>query len=97
MSVCVVNGLAGLCAGVENDAVPAAVDARRLGDLVCLIRHLGQQRRVGRGQCGEVAVVSLRDNKDMRGRLRVDIAESKRPGTFAHENGGDIARDDLAE
>lgn len=39
----------------------------------------------------------LRDNQNMGGRLRVDVAKGKRTGTLSNPNGGDITRDDLAE
>jgi hypothetical protein len=42
-------------------------------------------------------VVLLGDDKDVRGGLRVEIAESDRPATFGHQLGRDVTRHDLAE
>ena len=84
-------------AGVEDDPVAAVPEPLGLRHPVGLERHLGQQPGVEAGQRRQVRVVILGDDQDMRGSLRVDIAERDRSVTLSHSFRWDITRDDLAE
>jgi hypothetical protein len=77
----VVDGLAGMTAGVEDHSVPAAGDAIRGGDLVRLGRYLGEQTAVG-GDGGEIRVVLTRDYQNMGRRLRIYVAECESTRAF---------------
>lgn len=77
MGVDVRDRLPRLRAGVEDDAVATAVYPLRLGHLVRLLRDLGQQPYISLGQRRQVWMMILGDDKDMCGRLRVDVAKRK--------------------
>ena len=97
MSVYVEDCLSRFRPGVEDNPVAAVPEPLGLRHPVSLERHLGQQPGVGAGQSGQVRVVILGDDQDMRGSLRVDIAKRDRAVTLSHSFRWDITRDDLAE
>src|SRR5260370_35981158 len=86
-----------LSPGVEDDTVAVGRDALGVRYLLSLERHLGQQPSVGAGERGQVRIVLLGDDQDVRRRLRVDITKCECSATFCHPLGWDVARDDLAE
>jgi len=91
------NRLPRLGPGVEDDTVAAGGDPFGLRYLLCLERQLGQQAGIGAGERGQVRIVILGDDQDMRGRLGIDITKCEGTATFSHPLGRDVTRDDLAE
>jgi len=84
--------------GIEDDTVAAAGgDPLGLSYLLYLERQLGQQAGIGARERGQVRVVILGDDQDMRGRLGIDVTKCEGTATFSHPLGRDVARDDLAE
>jgi hypothetical protein len=89
------DGLSRLRAGVEDQPeVGVAVvgrHGRRLG------RHLRQRLGVGRGEVRDGSVVSARHHQDVRGRLRVDVAEGDHPVGLPHQRRRHLTGHDAAE
>ena len=83
--------------GVEDHTVAAGGDPLGLCYLLDLERQLGQQASVGAGERGQVSIVILGDDQDMRGRLGIDVTKCEGTATFSHTFGRDVTRDDLAE
>lgn len=78
------HGLSRLWSRIEDNAVTGPVDPVRFGHCVSLGNDLSEQAIIGTGQRGQVAVVVLRDDQHMRGRLRVDVAEGEGAGGLGH-------------
>jgi hypothetical protein len=83
--------------GIEDNAVPRAVDAGRRGDLVRLRRDLLEQAAAGPGERGQIRVVLFRYDKHVGRRLRADVAERYRTGTLQHARRRRLTRRDTAE
>ncbi len=79
MRVHVRHRLAGVGPRVKDNPVATAGDSLRLGDLPHLGQHLGQQRRIGGRQSGQVRIVISGDHQDVRRSLRADVTKRKRP------------------
>jgi hypothetical protein len=88
------DGLAGLPAGVGDEAVVADAPVARDGGGAD--QDLSEERRVVRGVV-HVDEMLLRDQEDVRRRLRVDVLERQDPLVLVHLFRRDLARRDLAE
>jgi len=97
MSVYVEDRLSRLRPGVEDDPVAAVPKPLGLCHTVSLERHLGQQPAVGAGQSGQVRVVILGYDQDVRGSLGVDVTKRECTVALSHSLRRDVTRDDLAE
>jgi hypothetical protein len=92
----VLDGLAGVTAGVEDHSVPTFGDAFRYRYFVRLRRNLGKHTIVG-GDFGQVAVVIPRNHQNMSRRLGIYVAECERARAFKHKSSRHLARRDSAE
>jgi hypothetical protein len=91
------DGLTALPPGVEHDPVAAAVDALGDRDLMRLADKLVEQAATRVRQCRHVRVMIPRDDQDVGGRLRVDVAEGDGPLSVKHDRGRDVAGRDRAK
>lgn len=91
------DGLPGPGTGVEDDPVAVAVDLLLGGDPAGLAQHVGGDAGLGGREGGGVGVVDLRDDQDVRRRLRVDVPEGEGRLGLADHGRRDAPRDDLAE
>jgi hypothetical protein len=73
------DGLAGVGAGVENDPVTALSDTLGHRNLMGMRRNGGQQALLSRSEFSQIGVMRPRDDKHVNRRLRIDIAESDSP------------------
>lgn len=73
------DGLAGVGAGVEDNPVTALGDALGDRNLMGVRRDGGQQALLGRSQFGQIGVMRPWDYKHVNRSLRIDIAEGDRP------------------
>ena len=92
-----VNSLAGLATGIEDNAVTGIRDALGNGYLMCLGRDLGEQAVSSRREPDQVRIVSLGNHEHMNRRLRVDVAKCKRALAFEHSCRRQLAGRDSAE
>lgn len=97
MSVHVPDRLAGLHAGVEDDAVPGIGDALGFRDPLRLGGQLVHQAISGLGDRAQIPVVVLGDHEHVARRLRVDVAESERARTLEHSRRWYLTRHNLTE
>lgn len=82
------DGLAGLWACVEDDAVAAVRDALADSHLMCVLDKVSQQVVASGGQLGQlgqVGVVVARDHQDVDGSLRINVTESDRSGIARYD------------
>jgi hypothetical protein len=89
--------LPAVAAGVEDNAVPAGVDALGDGDLMGRRDELAEQSVARAGQRCHVREVLPRDHQDVRRRLRADVTEGDDPLPVKHNRGGDLSGSDPAE
>jgi hypothetical protein len=80
----VADGLPAVAAGIEDDPVARLGDALGGRYLVRVPHQIRQQPGVRGGQVGQIGVVIARDDQHMNRRLRINVAESDRPGIFGH-------------
>jgi RNA polymerase sigma-70 factor (sigma-E family) len=73
------DGLAGVGAGVEDDPVTALSDTLGYRNLMGMRRNGGQQALLSRSEFSQIGVMRPRDDKHVNRRLRIDIAESDSP------------------
>lgn len=91
------NGLSGSRTRIEHDPVSGLRDALGLGDRTGLPDEGGRQLGIGGGQFRGGAMVLPRHHQYVRRRLRVDVTEGDGLRGLADDDGGDVARDNLAE
>jgi hypothetical protein len=93
----VVDGLAPVVAGVEDDAVSGIGDP--LGDRysVRLVRDLFQEAVAGGRDRRHIGIMFFRYNQNVRRCLRIDIAKRDSPRAFPHRFRRDVTGHDPAE
>jgi len=74
--------LAGVTAGIKDNAIPGLGDALRYGHFVRLPGNLGQQPVRGGSEAGQVRIVRFRDDEHVNRGLRIDVTKCKRALSF---------------
>jgi hypothetical protein len=97
MRVRVIDGLPGMSARIEDNAVTSLRNALRQGHFVGLSRYLGQQPLVRGGEACQVRIMRLGNHQDVRGRLRIDVTKCERALCFEHSRGRHLPGRDFAE
>jgi len=92
----VVDGLAAIVAGVDDQAV-AVGEGVGAGEIGGDGGEMAEEGSVVRGGVGERGEVLLGDDEDVSGGLRVDVGEGEGEVVLVEAGGGDGAGDDLAE
>ncbi len=92
----VVDGLAAVVAGVDDQAVPVG-EAVCAGEVGGYGGEVAEERGVFLGDVGERGEVLLGDDKEVGGGLGVDVGKGDGLVVFMEALGGDGAGDDLAE
>jgi hypothetical protein len=92
----VVDGLAAVGAGVEDEAV-AVVEAVGAGELAGGKQEMAEEFVVRCSSAREGSDVLFGDKEDVRWGLRMDVREGEDGVVFVETLGGDDAGDDLAE
>lgn len=88
--------LPGIRAVVEHDAIPGPANALGGRGPVREPGHFLEQA-AGLGDRRQVDVMFPRHDQEMRGRLRIDIAEHETPCVFLHDFGRNLTGSDRAE
>ena len=96
MDVEVVDGLAAVGAGVDDEAV-AVGEVLGAGDFADGVEEMAEERFVILRRMGMRGEVVLGDDEDVGGSLRVEVREGESLLVFVDAGGGDFSRDDLAE
>src|SRR6266540_4310123 len=91
------HALAGVRPDVRDQPPSRAIDALSLRQVRRGLDELGQQRTVLVGDGRRRLDVILRDQEDVCGRLRADVAERHHPVGLVDHVGRDLAPGDLAE
>ncbi len=89
--------LPGFRAGVKHDSVAAVGDALSDGYVPGVGHKVGQQASVGRGELGQVRVMSARNHQHVNRSLRVDIPKGNGAGISRHDRRRYPAGRDAAE
>ena len=92
-----VDGLPGIAARIEDNAITGVGDALGQRDLVRLSRHLSQNAVSGGRKAGQVRIVRPGNYQNMNRRLRIDVAKSDRVLAFEHALSRDLPGRDPAE
>ena len=91
------NGLLGVRAGVEDEPVPAELDALGDRDLAGRADELVKQPGTRGGEGRHVGKMIPRHHQDVRWRLGADVAEGDGTFAFQHYRGRDLSGHDPAE
>ena len=97
MRVRVVDGLPGMAARIEDNAIAGAGDALGERDLVRLGGHLGEEAVSGGREARQVSIVRLRNYENVNRRLRIDVAKCERPLAFDDSRRRDLTGRDFAK
>src|ERR1022692_763773 len=93
----VIDGLAGVTACIEDNAVTGLRNALGLGYLVRLSCYLGHQPVLRVGEACQVRIVRLGNHQDVNRRLRIDVTKCERALGFEHPRCRDLPGRDPAE
>ena len=96
MDVEVVDGLAAVGAGVDDEAV-AVGEILPAGDFCGGLEEVAEHGGVVMGGVGEGGEVVFGDDEDVRGGLGVDVREGEGAVVFVEAGGGDFSGGDFAE
>ena len=91
------DGLAGVTARIEDNAIPGLRNALGQSYLMCLGHDLGQQPVAGCSQPHQVRIVRFRDDQHVNWSLRIDVTKCKHAVSFEHPRGRDLTGRDFAE
>src|SRR5437667_5722023 len=97
VQVDVIDALPRVFVHVEDGAPARAIDLLRTRELLRQGEHLPHERFVAVGKVVERGDVLPRDDEDMRGSLRIDVAEGDEVFRLGHDRRLRLARGDIAE
>ena len=97
MRVRVFDGLPGVTADIEDNAITGLRNALGQRYLVSLSRYLGHQPVIRGCKTCQVRVVRFGNHQDVDGRLRIDVTKCERALCFEHARCRDLPGRDFAE
>ena len=91
------DAFAGVGAVVDDEAVAGFVEALLFGDVAGGEEELAEELTVAFAGGADAGDDALRDDEDVDGGLRVDVADGEDLFVVAHDVGGDLAGGDAFE